>query len=166
MPEILTNVKQEFPQPLQVAGWIAIIIWMFWFFLIFKRTLVLSSGIWYNIISRNKKGADYIERNGSSCTFSFSSLLSSHNGGKVSSESDWWPDFWPGKGYFRVYQVGSNKSVSVTGVNPPPDIRSAWMRRDSVRKMSAEADPNPAPRSVSGSWIPGQWSGRKFHFWI
>ena len=34
---------------------------------------------------------------------------------------------------------------------PPSDKRSAGMRRDSVRKMSAEADPNPAPRPAGGS---------------
>ena len=41
--------------------------------------------------------------------------------------------------------------VRISGVNPPPDIRSARMRRDSVRKISAEADPNPAPRPASGA---------------
>ena len=41
-----------------------------------------------------------------------------------------------------------NKFVSVAGANPPSDKRSAGMRRDSVRKMSAKADPNSAPRPV------------------
>ena len=51
----------------------------------------------------------------------------------------------------RLYSGEYNKLVSVAGVNPPSDKRSAGMRRDSVRKMSAKADPNPAPRPVSGS---------------
>ena len=44
-----------------------------------------------------------------------------------------------------------NKLGLVAGVNPPSDKRSAGMRRDSAWKMSAKADPNPAPRPASGS---------------
>ena len=48
--------------------------------------------------------------------------------------------------------IGGEQQISVSGgCQSPPDIRSAGMRRDSVRKMSAEADPNPAPRLAGES---------------
>ena len=44
------------------------------------------------------------------------------------------------------------------------DIRSTRMRRDSVCKMSADADPNPAPSLASKTWITIAERGKNFRW--
>ena len=56
----------------------------------------------------------------------------------------------------KVFEIGCGNERSLeylSDVGRLPHLINAplRMRRDSVRKMSAKADPNPAPRPVSGS---------------